>query len=277
MTLASALVPEEPNLETAKPDRRILWLARGHVIIGLLLAFAAAIDFSNWETALALGLYQGQLILLGVWVGLGPNPMWQREIGVVAGIGYFLLSFVFFGVQSNGKLLLFFIFFMATAIGPFLIMRLCNFSMRKAATSDASSGRPRLSIFTALAATFVVAVMLAVAMALQRHERDTAIFFVMQSILTTFGVIQAYGVLGANRLLVGLGVTAIESLAFYFLLPFVGANSELSIGYAVAPIVVLASLVIVRSFGYRLVAKPSLHRRTTARIGVESTSSRVAD
>ena len=279
MTLASALVPEEPTAESAKPDRRILWLARGHVIIGLLLAFLAG-PYPNSDVLriVVLGIIFSHGTLTGIWVGLGLNSMGQRAVGFVGCFTYFLLFLWLIG-GTDRESILNLVVLLAMATVPLLSVRLCGFSIQHTVSSVAVSGRPQFSIFQLLAITTVVAMMLALAMQLRTHFPEAFSTFCAQFIVTTVGMLQVYVFLATNRPFVAVGITAVASIALYLICRFllVPNDTSVPISISITPIVIALTLLIVRSFGYRLVTRPSLHRRTTAMIGVESSSSRVAD
>ena len=280
MTLASALVPEEPTAESAKPDRRILWLVVGHVAIGLLAAFLAGPDVPDGAvlTIVVVGIIFSQVTLTGIWVGLGLNSMGQRVVGFVGCFTYFLL-FLWLTEGIHRQSILTVVVLLAVATVPLLSARLCGFSILPTVSSGALSGRPQFSIFQLLAITSIVAMMLTLVMQMRTHYPDGFLIFGVQFIFTTVGMLQVYVFLATNRPFVALGVTALAPFALYLivqLLP-VPTDAIAAIGISITPIVIAISLLIVRSCGYRLVTRPWPHRRTTAMIGVESSSSQVAE
>lgn len=259
----------EPTERHRKPRVRWLVLVLAHVAIGLSTGMLAAwIGFSHWGSdlvvAVFVGIVFGQTSLLGIWGALGTSSWWKRLLGVVVGmvcLGLLLDISVGPPYRYNHVIVL-----LATVLvaGVLLVVRCFRFRICVTAVDRTAVPRFQFSIRHLLILTFAVACLVSLGKWLGPHLIPATEPFLLAMIgllLATVGLITVWPVLGTRHPLLpsmiatgvaaglGFGLTTwfhpFEMMILWTTIPFVEALS------------LVASLLVVRSCGYRLVRLPS--------------------
>ena len=159
--------PTESTLGQTKPRRKVLWLVVVHVVVGVT---GAVVLSGNRELqapqALLVGLLCGQISLLSIWVGFGPNRWYVRIGGLVAGVGYLT---IFGGLMSQDWSPRSLISGLAVwgstfglAAGLLLIARWFRVRINLTTDHTTASSRTQFSIRDLMLLTFVVACLFAI-------------------------------------------------------------------------------------------------------------------
>jgi hypothetical protein len=264
---------------------RLKLLVAAHLIVGVAPS-AMFLGTESWFLPLiwALGgLSLGQLMLVSFWVGMGTSARWRRLLGATLALIYFAtwstvaLSLApidempsyaeNFSMQLlQGGLLL------GTFAAIFAAVRRWYMELRLVADPEpVYRRRQQFTIFHLLVITSVAAVVLALA-----RERGVASDGTAQILMATVLMLVLLGVnvvasvwaalspgILWSRIMLALVAAALLGMAFamriLFAKPLGGARAWLfvaqSLTFMVPSLVVILSLLVVRSCGYRLVRR----------------------
>ncbi len=279
-----------PNVPTSTPvrrSRRFLWLVILHIVMGGMGAFLTSrLDRNRpaLELAAFVGLVLSQVSLLGIWGSLGTNPWWMRLTGVVVGIGY-LFTVCGIGVNdvSIETLIVFLAVIMVVSI-PLLIARFCRIVIHLEVSPVAPVGPIQYSIRHLIIVTFVVACLITIGKLVQ-PELNLGQDIDLLIVAATFGIVGVLPVWFALAskwpTVFSIGVVIVGACVGYCL-GWVYRDGELywmTIA-ATEALPVVASLLVVRSWGYRLVRLPKrmprgsdLEEITTRQVGNKDSQS----
>ena len=264
---------DEPTTGTTPP--RILWLVVGHIVFGLIGAWAAySIGTGSGSTRRAafVGLVFSQTSLLGFWGCLGSDPAWRRVIGVAVGVGYLGLQL---GVSFPELDIISLWVVAATTISalPLLLVRLFRVAIRLG-SSAGSVERFQFSIRHLLTLTFVVACLISSRNCVEPYaieiietpdgvvsdSFDEALYWLFPAaVVGVLGILPVWFVLATKQLVLScVGLLAAGVCAGYWLGRFHEDPPSLWMPVTITEVVaVVVSLLVVRSCGYRLVRLPS--------------------
>jgi len=254
-----------------KPRLRLLVLVLAHIAMGLAAGCWAAwfrippnVDL---VIAVFVGIVFSQTSLLGIWGGLGTNPWWSRLIGVVVGVGSLGLLLAV-GVGERASEENYFIVSVATAliIGVLLVVRCFRVRICVATVDQAAAHRMQFTIRQLLVLTFAVACLVSLGKWLAPHLMNVTELLLLTLIglvFATVGVLSVWPALGARHpvlpSLIVIVVAAGVGFGFAQSPPMSGMAGFWTTVTSVEALVLVASLVVVRSCGYRLVRLPPGH------------------
>jgi len=257
---------DEPTTGTTNSRRRIFQLVVGHVVVGLIAASLVAYFAPRGPTqrgAAFIGIVFSQTSLLGIWGGLGTNPWWSRLIGVVVGGGFLGLR-LGVGVGHPDWEVSYFIVSVGIALitGMLLVIRCFRVRICVATVDQAAARRIQFTIRQLLVLTFAVACLVSLGKWLAPHllnVNEPLMLTLIGLILATVGLLSVWPALGARHpvlpSLIVIVVAAGVGFCFAQFLP--GPPGDMASFWmtitAVEALVLVASLVVVRSCGYRLV------------------------
>lgn len=242
--------------------RHILWLVTAHVLLGLIAMGALHVSERPLVAISAVGLWVAQGSLLGIWVVFGGTPRAWRLIAagsVAIALGWLLeawfhvvwASYAFFFLVCTGVPLL--------AV-RFLGLRLDRFGDEARAIAP---WRGQYSVRLLLEWTLGFAVLLSL---FQLMPRESASHVTSSSVTYEFFAVMVFDVpvvvascllgLGwpvvAKRAAVTLGLFAASGLVMVIVNPF-GDTPGVGLALGIQTAIVLSSLFVFRSLGYRLV------------------------
>lgn len=244
----------------------MLWLIVGHVVVGLTGAFVV-FWFTDRSPTLCgfafLGIVFGQTSLLGIWGGLGATPWWSRMVGVIVGTGYLFLLLGLVIDELNQST--FFVVVMATIFVMliFLSVRCLRVGICLDSLPVASSVRIQFSIRHLIILTFVVACLFTIGKSVQLYIFSGDLLFELLLFITAasvVGVLPVWFVLATRQpVLYSIGLVGVGAFVGYCVgrLDALTADSVWMMTLtAIEALVVVVSLLVVRSWGYRLVRLP---------------------
>jgi hypothetical protein len=251
---------DEPTTGTTNPRRRILWLVVGHVVVGLMGACFAG-RYPTLRVAAFIGLVFSQTSLLAIWGSLGVGPWWKRLVGVVVGVGYlgFLLGV---GISELTRRVALDVLLATMFVAcPLLIVRSFRVVVQSNSSRVGSVGRIQFTIRHLMILTFVVACLISIGKWVQPFPHVGKVVWLFGNAVTfgVVGVLPVGFVLATKQpVLFGVGWVVVGAFAGYCL----GRMTDFDVGIwmtmtSVEAMVLVASLVVVRSCGYRLVRLPS--------------------
>ena len=247
-------------------NRRLRWLVLAHVAIGLSTGtIVALIGFSPPGPHLAAAVFVGvvfcQTSLLGIWCGLGTSSWWRRLLGVMAGMGYLglLLDFGVGEPYHDNHVIV----SLATVLVAGVLLVVRCFRVRICLTTMVTTAVPRFqfSIRQLLILTTAVACLVSLGKWLGPDLVTVTEPFVLDLyglVLATVGLISIWPVFGARPpILPGIIAVAMSAgLGFGLtrLSPHAAGMPDVWITIpSVEALSLVASLLVVRSSGYRLV------------------------
>ena len=263
MCNVTSMSHDKPTSAPTHPRLKMAWLFVGHIAVGLMAAFVAW--FAGRSPTVRgftfLGIVLGQTSLLGIWVGLGTNRWWIRLIGVVVGISY-LFPLLGLGIHElNGAGL--FVVLMATTFVALVLLfvRFFRVVIHRDSRPVASAARIQFSIRHLIILTSVVACLITIGKSVQPFLPHGAVSFWLPIIAVMggiVGILPVWFVLATRQpVLYSVGLVAVGACAGYCVGRIGPSEGGLwMIATAVEAIVVVASLSVVRSCGYRLVRLP---------------------
>ncbi len=239
----------------------ILWLVVGHFVVGLIGACVAysAGRSPTFRGATFVGLSLGQTSLLGIWGGLGTSRWWKRGIGVGIGACYLCLVMAIGIHEVNMASLIVVSVATSFVTSILLIVRFFRVAIYPDSATPDKSGPVQFSIRHLLILTLVIACLISIIRLIQPHfsHRDVRFSSELLHIALTFGVV---GVLP-----VWFVLASRHPVIYGFILVFVGVCAGCGLGVGrvgdlevwmtattVAMLVVILSLFVVRTQGYRL-------------------------
>ncbi|WP_165073694.1 hypothetical protein [Paludisphaera rhizosphaerae] len=262
---------------------RLFGLTILHLALGMIAAF-----FARLELGTRIGLKYLPIVpchaltlcqasLLALWSVSSRDPVKSRMIGVLLGAVYlevtvpFSLSSEFLGISSLA---------VALTIVSLLVMRAMGSRVERRVQSEAAEQDPpedlKLSIGGIMVFTAVVALMCTLAKALQASGPNRLLLTVVWAMcFVAVGLMCLWAVLGKGRL--------IHRAPLVFLIsPLLGAFFAFAVeahktGWAyillimtLYPAVLIGSLCVVRSCGYRFVGKSTDSRASIATLPLNS-------
>jgi hypothetical protein len=280
------MAPDTLDSAPTHTRREILWLVVVHVavavIVALLMRILGRTDLI--VGAAVIGLWIGQMSLLGVWCGLGTTGHWKRLVGGVLGVG---ILYLWMGVASgdwnvDGLVLpCSFASFVAT---PFIIARFCRIVVQADSSAPRLASRLIFSIRQLLLLTFVVACVVTLGKVLWPRIPPWLSLInlvIVVGMLILCGVVSTWLILTMKRPVpYGIGLVAMAACAGYCLrLP--GLHSVNAIAMTAftttSMSVVVVSLLVVRRCGYRLVRLPQSTHRGSGRAAITKPENRSPD
>ncbi len=250
--------PEPPNFRI-----RFVWLVAAHVVVGVLAGLLSdSLEPNTVRSSFFAGIMLGQFCLLGIWGGLGETVFWKRLIDVMLGLSYLtcLCGLV------EGRIEVYFPILLLCAIASMVCVMLIVRFMNGAIYNDRSlSIAPRNQQFTIRHLLVLMSVTACVAAILKPPQLIVGAPFREELILTflsgivyaVIAVIPLRSILASNRpVLYGIFVVAVEAY-FAFVLGYLSdpfSNDDvLALTFAATQAMcVVITLLIVRSWGYRL-------------------------
>ncbi len=263
---------DKPIPRATNPQRTIHWLGLGHIVIGMMsaaVAFFVPHSPTLWGASF-VGLVSGQASLLGIVGSLGSDPWWRRLLGVMVGISYlgFLLGC---GLHAQAEALAQVAVTTTFVAMPLLSVRLFRVAIRLDSSPAGAMGRIQFSIRHLMILTFVLACLLTIGrfvepfairlietpdgtVVLNRFDELVFQWFDL-AVLGLLGVLPVGLVLATKQPVVfAAGYSSVGACAGYLLGRFYDVPVSLAMASTVTQvIVVVASLLVVRACGYRLV------------------------
>jgi hypothetical protein len=245
---------------------RMVWLVVGHIVVGLIGAFVVHSTSSpTLQTALFAGLVFSQTSLLGIWGGLGSTRLWKRLIGVLLGVGYLgcllglgsstrqigftqVIGFAFETVGGGATIV----------VVLLLIVRFLVGAIHLEGLPDRPQRRPQFTVRQLLILTFAIACLVTVGKAVQPFVPQNGLlpFLVRYAVIpAVIGVSPVWVVMVTKRpVRYGMLTVAVVVLAGYSSGRFVypGVENVWIVATTTEVLVVIVSLLVVRSCGYRL-------------------------
>lgn len=241
---------------------RILGLVVGHIVVGWMGAYFAyyARRGPTLYAAAFIGLMFSQTSLLGIWGSLGTSPWWKRVIGVVSGVSC-LVPVLGIGINEVSIETFVVVILVTSFVAiPLLIVRFFRIAIRLDAFPVASAGRIQFSIRHLMILTIVVACLITIGKLGQQLLSQAEILHLLLIALTcgVVGILPVWFVLASNcPKSFSIGVVAVGACAGYCLgLRDMDEGLYWMTATATEALSVVVSLLLVRSWGYRLVRLP---------------------
>lgn len=256
------MVSTESTSLPLNPRHRVSWLAMAHVVVGLMGASSLAGRSPTLPVAAFIGLVFSQTSLLGIWGSLGTGQWWRRMIGVVVGAAYLSLLLEFATFESILDMALIVVLTTTVVAIPLLIVRFFRVAVQLDSLPIVSARRLQFSIRDLMILTFVVAFVTAIGKWAEPHLSHGRILIDLLLFGVTFGVVgtlPVWFVLATKRsVLYSVGLIAVGACAGCYLarIGFVGGEGFWTTVTSTEALVVVVSLLVVRSCGYRLVRLP---------------------
>jgi hypothetical protein len=241
----------------------MLWLFVAHVVVGVAAALVTRLVGrfpQEWGYGF-VGVIFGQTSLMGIWCGLGTTPWWIRLVGGVIGVGY-LSILISLGVDEWDLSTLIVVAMAASLVVlVLLIARGFRVVIRQVSQPMAMTTRIQFSIRHLMILTLVTACLISIGRFLQPVlPRGDMYFRLLLFALTggLVGVLPVWFILATRRPVpYGVGVVAVGALAGYW----IGRFDEFSVAIwmtltTTEAVVVVASLLVLRYCGYRLMRLP---------------------
>ena len=282
-----ARVPADtPASVILHPRWRIFGLIVVHIVVGWVgayLAFSAGRDPTLYA-AVFVGLIFSQVSLLGIWGRLGTGLWWMRLTGVVVGIGYY---FLVFGIVANDvsiETLIVFLTAITVVSIPLLIARFFRIVIRRGDSPVVPVDPIQFSIRHLIIATFVVACLITIGKLVQPllSRRPDIELLAIAVTFGLIGVLPVWFALASKRPTVfSIGVVIVGAYVGYCY-GFKFRDEELvwTTVAATEALSVAVTLLLVRSWGYRLVRLPKrtprgsrLEEITTRQVGNKDSQS----
>ncbi len=260
--------------------RGILWLVAVHVAVGFVGALLVKVAGRNSDLAIHAygGFWFGQLNMLGIWLGLGNSPHWKRLVSGVLGVGFLHFLFAFSTGNWTAEPLVHPFLCLALVATPLLFARCFGVAVRLSHSPTNPACHFHFFIRHLLIMTFVIACMIALGKLvypLLAPHRVWVLGVIRYAVMAfVFGVIPVWLILATTKPVpYGIGWMATVACMTYSLGRSRYADWGMSLMSAVMETVaVVASLLIVRSWGYRLVRLPRRdggHLRRQGEISVQ--------
>ncbi len=258
--------PEPPNFRI-----RFVWLVAAHVVIGVVAGLIALMDHpSEWRFYFLDGLMLGQISLLGIWACLGRTVLWKRIIGVLTGVGYLTCLTGLAEGWIDVSFPIIWLFPIASMTFVMLIVRFMTGAIYHERSHSIAVRNHQFSIrhlFVLMSVTACVAAILkAVLPLVGARDREEYIWIALWCIVyAVIAIIPLWCVLASKRPAVyALCVVAGEAYLAFVLVHMDDPNYDedvmAMIFAATQAMCVVVTLLIVRSWGYRLMPTRSRRR-----------------
>ncbi|MHB0958295.1 MAG: hypothetical protein ACYC0X_12515 [Pirellulaceae bacterium] len=249
---------------------RFVWLVAVHVVVGLLAGLLSHSDYgTTWRSAFSGGILLSQIVLLGIWGGLGGTVLWNRMIDVVLGLAYLTCLTKLIWGRFDDFAPIFVIYATVSMMFVMLIVRCITGAIYHDRSSTGATRRRQFSIRHLFVLTSVIACLTAIGKLVQplvdASFHGTFVRVILCCIVyAVIGIIPMWSVLATKRpVFYGICVVAVKVFLAYRLGQIGDPNSNpdvlLIIGIATEATSVTMSLLVVRSWGYRLMPMPSRH------------------
>jgi hypothetical protein len=264
----SALLPSQIS---ASGERRPIWLlVAAHVVFGLIFSFWSAaqgrlpIALDALLVVPVFGLTFAQASLLGFWAAFSPAAWWIRLAGLVGGVVYLEIIFAI-GLPGEPSLLVTMTTVGIAAVFGVVHWRYARLECFPQHVSLTVQEGLKFSIRGLMILTFVAAVVLVGIRTLRENaltERPLLFVAAWSLCFAVVGMAAVWGGLGLARPLPRNAVVLLLSAVLGLLIIYSYDSGEpQSYFYSVSVMilqaaVLMASLLIVRSCGYRLVRRP---------------------
>ncbi len=259
----------EPDIAYAaaiQARHRIVFLVGVHVAIGLVAAFVTAAAFRRsdrstmfrWLQAVWLGIMFGQTTLLGTWAGLGLSRWWKRLFWVSVGIGCILLLLTLCQDSSFYEIGTVVVLSTALVAMTAIVLRVSGSVIQPGWLDAARARRLQFSVRQLMIVTLLVGCLAAVGRALPSYAIDARWLsgaILWGAVSAWFGLVPVWPALATTHP-VRYGIESVVVAAtIACCLGRIAANGDealLTTGIAIEATVVVVSLLVVRSCGYRL-------------------------
>jgi hypothetical protein len=270
----SQVAAVEVTSESSAPEasrRRLLWLLAAHALLPivmriLLWTLRPGMSFAGYSIGM-LPLYQ--VLLVGMWAGLGQMRFWQRAVVLLAGTSYVVvvwMTLASFGGGIYDALLhivtatLWYLLIAVICAGTLLLLRLALYDLRRVPQPQAvdRNYRSRLGVRHMLLLTLVCALLITgtqLPHSLVGGNWPIVITLVMIAVV---GWMALWATLTPGRYLAraalclaaAVGVAALASVQY---------KIDAREAYSIVPglVLTIASLLVVRSAGFRLLRRPA--------------------
>jgi hypothetical protein len=266
--------PEPPNFRL-----RFFWLVAAHVVVGVLAVISDRFGIgSEWRFSLTNGLILGQISLLGIWACLGGTVLWRRIVGVLAGVGYLTGLWGFFDGWDIVSFVVVLLCATSSMIFVMLIVRLMTGAIYHDRSLSSATRNHQFSIrhlFVLMSVTACVAAILNLILPLVgARDREGLMWTVFYCIVyAVIAIIPLWLILASKRpVRYGICVVAGEAYLAFVLRstsdPYPNADVLALLALtsaATQAMCVVVTLLIVRSWGYRLM--PMRSRRPVVEEG----------
>lgn len=251
------------------PKRRLRWLVLAYVAVclsTLMLPWRPPPNGIDWAGAFGIGVIFCQTGLLGIWSGLGTSVWWVRLLGLIAGMVCLatLLDLCTGGPEPDNHLIL----ALATVlvVGMSLIVRCFRVRICLTPVPKTAATRFQFSIRQLLILTFAVACLVPLGKWLGPDwlfatEPSLSLDILAGVVLGTVGVISIWPALGTRHpilpclivttIAAGLGFCVAKVYPSFFDVTALWMTLT-----SVEAVSLVASLLVVRACGYRLVRLP---------------------
>jgi hypothetical protein len=264
------------ELEQPTQRGRFIALVAAHMLLGLAMAlFALSLrgkDAPEWQAIWFMALVCSEVLLLGAWAGLSAARLWKKALGLLAGTVW--LGFLGASPASPGTPGVFPEVLAAVSMPTLAVALLFGGSRWVFARMERRADwQPRplaeevqFSLRSLIGLTILVALLLSLGRAVQWLEASNSSFLLVVGVLVLVAVLAAvilvWACLGDGRLLARLPLMVMAMAALGLVFPFYLGGPEWR--YVVWPAMLIlmavyagASLLVVRSCGYRLVRLPA--------------------
>lgn len=244
------------------PRWRIFGLVVVQIVLGWIGAYVAYSAGQNPTLIVAafVGLMLSQVSLLGMWGSLGTSSWWRRVICVAVGIGY-LVPVLGFGISDDGIDTIIVVVVVTSFVAiPLLIARFFRVAIRLDDSPVVAASHIQFSIRHLMILTFVIACLISIGKRVQPKlfQSEVGDVTILALAFGLVGILPVWFVLATKRpVTFAIGVVVVGAYAGYCL----GwlqrdRDSFWMTTTATEALSVVVSLLIVRSWGYRLVRLP---------------------
>ena len=254
----------EDDPEVFRRRVMMLCLIGAHLLFGLALGAVVRLgDHSNLPSvplAFFVGLVFAQASLLGVWSGLAAGPWWLRLIVLGVGSGCLGIGVGIAIGEADWETFFIFAFTSVTVTAVLTVFRCIRFRIGLPTSECNDRTELQFSIRHLLILTVVVAVMLAVGRNLKFSLSDIGevpFLVILASAYALVGVLSPWAILGGRLVVVrGMFLLAVATGAGWGVGQMVSFAVVYWIGMALTEgVLLVASLLVVRSCGYRLMRR----------------------
>jgi len=269
-------------------SKRLRQLVLVHVLLGITLVAGVLVPpHETWYLPRIVALFSilhGQIILLSFWVGMGTNKVIWRLLGALLGSAYLAVPPILFAILSPdstetftaerlslyGAVLVTFFGLVLAFSGGFWLMRRWYSDLRRVPDPRASA-QPRfqysilhLLLFTTVAAIFLGLTRTAVSRTGSVTQEALAVMVLLIAVFLINSLCAARAALGTERIGLPVFLVCVVAILLGVALAVV-RHQETSLWWLLFPccilatsvptVIVIVSLLVVRSCGYWLIRK----------------------
>jgi hypothetical protein len=235
----------------------------GGWLLAALVAWARPTGYDLLE-AVVIGVVFGQASLLAMWCGFGLSPWWSRLLGAAAGAGYFglMLTMCVQGPRA-GNFVIVFSVLVLEAVG-FLALRCFRVRICRATEQESPVRRVQFAIRDLMLLTLAVACFVTLAKWIAPSLTGFPPLFelsLLVLVLAVVGLLSVWPVLGARQPLPASAILLVVSAGVGFCVVWsfshdLEAAALWAVLTATEALLLVVSLFVVRSCGFRLVRLP---------------------